>query len=84
MVLTTELNVQHPYTHLTSILDKLGLAQSLLVNLTLSLVSKGGYEPEMEAEAKDFEDEAGGILTTVLLQVYHYQLFGNEFLIEMA
>ncbi|CAH1449712.1 unnamed protein product [Lactuca virosa] len=45
MVLTTlnfELNVQHPYTHLTSILDKLGLAQSLLVNLALSLVSEGG------------------------------------------
>ncbi|PWA89833.1 Cyclin C/H/T/L [Artemisia annua] len=44
MVLTTlnfELNVQHPYAHLTSILDKLGLAQSLLVNLALSLVSEG-------------------------------------------
>ncbi|KAJ9550520.1 hypothetical protein OSB04_014565 [Centaurea solstitialis] len=44
MVLTTlnfELNVQHPYGHLTSILDKLGLAQSLLVNLALSLVSEG-------------------------------------------
>ncbi|CAI9262374.1 unnamed protein product [Lactuca saligna] len=25
-----------------------------------------GYEPEMEAEAKDSEDEAGGILTTVV------------------
>nr|KAJ0217092.1 hypothetical protein LSAT_V11C300137900 [Lactuca sativa] len=31
--LNFELNVQHPYTHLTSILDKLGLARSLLVNL---------------------------------------------------
>ncbi|KAI3754873.1 hypothetical protein L1987_54665 [Smallanthus sonchifolius] len=43
MVLTTlnfELNVQHPYAHLTSILGKLGLAQSLLVNLALSLVSE--------------------------------------------
>ncbi|KAK1425511.1 hypothetical protein QVD17_20863 [Tagetes erecta] len=44
LVLTTlnfELNVQHPYAHLTSILDKLGLAQSLLVNHALSLVSEG-------------------------------------------
>ncbi|KAJ0525089.1 putative cyclin [Helianthus annuus] len=43
-VLTTlnfELTVQHPYGHLTSMLDKLGLAQSLLVNLALSLVSEG-------------------------------------------
>ncbi|MFS7967547.1 putative cyclin [Helianthus anomalus] len=43
-VLTTlnfELTVQHPYAHLTSMLDKLGLAQSLLVNLALSLVSEG-------------------------------------------
>ncbi|GKD62169.1 hypothetical protein Tco_1299678 [Tanacetum coccineum] len=41
IVLTTlnfELTVQHPYAHLTSILDKLGLAQSLLVNLALSLL----------------------------------------------
>nr|GEW00734.1 cyclin-T1-4-like isoform X1 [Tanacetum cinerariifolium] len=46
IVLTTlnfELNVQHPYAHLTSILDKLGLAQSLLVNLALSLVSEGAH-----------------------------------------
>ncbi|XP_076955007.1 cyclin-T1-3-like isoform X2 [Bidens hawaiensis] len=45
MVLTTlnfELNVEHPYAHLTSMLDKSGLAQSLLVNLALSLVSEGG------------------------------------------
>ncbi|KAL4564613.1 hypothetical protein LXL04_028679 [Taraxacum kok-saghyz] len=47
MVLTTlnfELNVQHPYAHLTPILHKLGLphAQSLLVNLALGLVSEGG------------------------------------------
>ncbi|XP_076954214.1 cyclin-T1-3-like [Bidens hawaiensis] len=45
MVLTTlnfELNVENPYAHLTSVLDKLGLAQSLLVNLALSLVSEGG------------------------------------------
>ncbi|KAL8222919.1 hypothetical protein R6Q57_020318 [Mikania cordata] len=44
LVLTTlnfELNVQHPYAHLTSILDKLGLAESLLVNLALSFVSEG-------------------------------------------
>nr|XP_043627410.1 cyclin-T1-4-like isoform X2 [Erigeron canadensis] len=47
LVLTTlnfELNVQHPYAHLSSILDKLGLAQSLLVNLALSLVSEGAIE----------------------------------------
>ncbi|KAM7485561.1 hypothetical protein LguiA_001570 [Lonicera macranthoides] len=44
MILTTlnfELNVQHPYAPLTSILDKLGLSQSILVHLALSLISEG-------------------------------------------
>lgn len=44
LILTTlnfELNVQHPYAPLTSILEKLGLAQSFLVHLALSLVSEG-------------------------------------------
>ncbi|XP_043691483.1 cyclin-T1-4-like [Telopea speciosissima] len=44
MILTTldfELNVQHPYVPLTSVLDKLGLSQSVLVNLALNLVSEG-------------------------------------------
>ncbi|KAA3467944.1 cyclin-T1-4-like [Gossypium australe] len=40
MILTTlnfELNVQHPYAPLTSILNKLGLSQTALVNLALNL-----------------------------------------------
>lgn len=44
MILATlnfELNVQHPYAPLTSILDKLGLSQSILVHLALSLISEG-------------------------------------------
>ncbi|KAM5569339.1 cyclin-T1-4-like [Rosa sericea] len=44
MILATlnfELNVQHPYAPLTSILNKLGLSQTVLVNLALSLVSEG-------------------------------------------
>ncbi|TYI41524.1 hypothetical protein ES332_A01G032800v1 [Gossypium tomentosum] len=44
MILTTlnfELNVQHPYAPLTSILNKLGLSQTALVNLALNLVSEG-------------------------------------------
>ncbi|XP_022762048.1 cyclin-T1-3-like isoform X2 [Durio zibethinus] len=44
MILTTlnfELNVQHPYAPLTSILNKLGLSQTVLVNLALNLVSEG-------------------------------------------
>ncbi|KAL9410561.1 hypothetical protein AB3S75_044351 [Citrus x aurantiifolia] len=44
MILTTlnfELNVQHPYDPLTSILNKLGLSQTVLVNLALNLVSEG-------------------------------------------
>lgn len=44
MILTTlnfELSVQHPYAPLTSILYKLGLSQTVLVNLALSLVSEG-------------------------------------------
>ncbi|CAK7327013.1 unnamed protein product [Dovyalis caffra] len=46
MILTTlnfELNVQHPYGPLTSILSKLGLSQTVLVNLALNLVSEGVY-----------------------------------------
>ncbi|KAK8622439.1 hypothetical protein V6N13_117355 [Hibiscus sabdariffa] len=44
MILTTlnfELNVQHPYDPLTSVLNKLGLSQTVLVNLALNLVSEG-------------------------------------------
>ncbi|KAJ8543252.1 hypothetical protein K7X08_005775 [Anisodus acutangulus] len=44
MILTTlnfELNVQHPYEHLTSTLEKLGLSETVLVNLALHLVSEG-------------------------------------------
>ncbi|XWS13610.1 hypothetical protein CRYUN_Cryun36dG0052600 [Craigia yunnanensis] len=44
MILTTlnfELSVQHPYVPLTSILNKLGLSQTVLVNLALNLVSEG-------------------------------------------
>ncbi|XP_050372513.1 cyclin-T1-4-like isoform X1 [Argentina anserina] len=44
MILATlnfELNVQHPYDPLTSILNKFGLSQTVLVNLALSLVSEG-------------------------------------------
>ncbi|KAG5560132.1 hypothetical protein RHGRI_003429 [Rhododendron griersonianum] len=44
LILTTldfELNVQHPYVPLTSILDKLGLSKSVLVNLALHLISEG-------------------------------------------
>ncbi|XP_024029017.1 cyclin-T1-5 isoform X2 [Morus notabilis] len=44
MILTTlnfELNVQHPYGSLTSVLNKLGLSQTVLVNLALNLVSEG-------------------------------------------
>ncbi|KAJ7980068.1 Cyclin T1 [Quillaja saponaria] len=44
MILTTlnfELNVQHPYASLTSILNKLGLSETVLVNLALNLVSEG-------------------------------------------
>ncbi|KAJ6771560.1 CYCLIN-T1-4-LIKE ISOFORM X1 [Salix koriyanagi] len=44
MILTTlnfELNVQHPYGPLASVLNKLGLSQTVLVNLALNLVSEG-------------------------------------------
>lgn len=39
--LNFELNVQHPYAPLTSVLEKLGLSQTVLVNLALNLVSEG-------------------------------------------
>ncbi|XP_058077654.1 cyclin-T1-3-like isoform X2 [Magnolia sinica] len=46
MILTTlnfELNVQHPYIPLTSVLSKLGLSQSALVNLAWNLVNEGVF-----------------------------------------
>ncbi|XP_054821813.1 cyclin-T1-4-like isoform X2 [Prosopis cineraria] len=46
LILTTlnfELNVQHPYAPLTSILTKLGLSQTVLVNLALQLISEGVF-----------------------------------------
>lgn len=56
MILTTlnfELEVQHPYVPLTSIFNKLGLSQSLLVNLALNLVSEGIY-PGLECTCMIF------------------------------
>lgn len=44
LILTTlnfELTVQHPYDPLTSILNKLGLSQTLMVDLALNLVNEG-------------------------------------------
>ncbi|KAF9618835.1 hypothetical protein IFM89_002703 [Coptis chinensis] len=49
MILTTlnfELNVQHPYDPLTSVLSKLGLSQTVLVNLALCLVSEGSSQTQ--------------------------------------
>eukprot|EP00257_Ricinus_communis_P015543 XP_015573484.1 homeobox protein 2 isoform X3 [Ricinus communis] len=46
MILTTlnfELNVQHPYAPLTSVLNKIGFSQTVLVNLALNLISEGVY-----------------------------------------
>ncbi|PNY07458.1 cyclin t1 [Trifolium pratense] len=42
LILTTlnfELGVQHPYAHLTSVINKLGLSKTVLVNMALNLVS---------------------------------------------
>ncbi|GMH08418.1 hypothetical protein Nepgr_010258 [Nepenthes gracilis] len=44
LILTTldfELDVQHPYDPLTTILNKLGLSETIFVNLALNLVSEG-------------------------------------------
>lgn len=44
MILTTldfELNVQHPYTHLMSVLNKLGFTQSILASMAWNVVSQG-------------------------------------------
>ncbi|KAK3417603.1 hypothetical protein EUGRSUZ_H03550 [Eucalyptus grandis] len=46
LILTTlnfELNVQHPYTPLTSTLNKLGLSQGVLLDVALNLISEGVY-----------------------------------------
>lgn len=44
LMLTTlnfELSVEHPYDTLTSILNKLGVSETHLMNLALNLVSQG-------------------------------------------
>ena len=41
MTLNFELSVQHPYTSLTSTLEKLGFSQTFLVHLALNLISEG-------------------------------------------
>ncbi|KAK3021592.1 hypothetical protein RJ639_046299 [Escallonia herrerae] len=63
IILTTlnfELTVQHPYAPLTSILDKLGLSQSVLVNLALSLVSEG-LRSSLWLQFKPHEIAAGAV-----------------------
>lgn len=44
IILTTldfELNVQHPYTHLMSVLNKLGFTQSVLASMAWNVISQG-------------------------------------------
>lgn len=44
MILTTldfELDVHHPYVPLTSVLNKLGLSQTALLNLAWNVISEG-------------------------------------------
>ncbi|XP_042054900.1 cyclin-T1-5-like isoform X2 [Salvia splendens] len=56
LVLTTlnfELNVQHPYESLTSTLQKLGFAQSVLLNMALNFVSEGLWQQRLELELID-------------------------------
>ncbi|XP_059632531.1 cyclin-T1-4-like isoform X2 [Cornus florida] len=84
MILTTlnfELNVQHPYVPLTSILNKLGYSQSLLVNLALNLVSEG-LRSSLWLQFKPHEIAGGAaFLAAKLLKIdlTSYQRIWQEF-----
>ncbi|KAJ4955182.1 hypothetical protein NE237_011965 [Protea cynaroides] len=84
MILTTldfELNVQHPYVPLTSVLNKLGLSQSVLVNLALNLVSEG-LRSSLWLQFKPYQIAAGAAYLAAKflnLDLASYQNIWQEF-----
>ncbi|KAF3677933.1 putative membrane-associated kinase regulator 1-like [Capsicum annuum] len=91
MILTTlnfELNVQHPYESLTSTLEKLGLSETVLVNLALHLVSEGVYrrislltclgtgEYSYQSHAESSFSSSAGVLCTCALHRHAYSRTG--------
>ncbi|KAG6759381.1 hypothetical protein POTOM_035857 [Populus tomentosa] len=69
MILTTlnfELNVQHPYGPLTSVLNKLGLSQTVLVNLALNLVSEGAPDLSHAMPGVAISGQSFGTLSAIL------------------
>lgn len=84
MILTTldfELTVEHPYVPLTSVLNKLGLSQTVLVNLALHLVSEG-LRSSLWLQFKPHHIAAGAayLAAKILnLDVASYQYIWQEF-----
>ncbi|KAK3027234.1 hypothetical protein RJ639_041652 [Escallonia herrerae] len=89
IILTTlnfELTVQHPYAPLTSILDKLGLSQSVLVNLALSLVSEG-LRSSLWLQFKPHEIAAGAVYLaskSLNMDLSLYQSIWQEFQVPLS
>ncbi|XP_041011128.1 cyclin-T1-5-like isoform X1 [Juglans microcarpa x Juglans regia] len=79
--LNFELNVQHPYAPLTSVLDKLGLSQTVLVNLALNLVSEG-LRSSLWLQFKSHHIAAGAVFLAAKflnLDLTSYQNIWQEF-----
>ncbi|XP_021717304.1 uncharacterized protein LOC110685146 isoform X1 [Chenopodium quinoa] len=73
LILTTlnfELSVQHPFDTLTSILNKLGVSQTHLMNLALNLVSEGCCWPDFKS-------------LNVLVQLSFYMFHHGELRVDM-
>uniref|UniRef100_A0A7N0V9D8 Cyclin-like domain-containing protein n=1 Tax=Kalanchoe fedtschenkoi TaxID=63787 RepID=A0A7N0V9D8_KALFE len=92
LILTTlnfELNVKHPYAPLTSVLGKLGLAQSDMVKLALNLVNEGfvGAKTFLEMAKFGFVLMSSFFLTQAsdiqmmlfgLINLVHYKVAGTS------
>ncbi|KAJ6794805.1 uncharacterized protein M6B38_227855 [Iris pallida] len=84
MILTTldfELEVQHPYVPLTSVLNKLGLSQTVLFNLAWNLISEG-LRSSLWLQFKPHHIAAGAAFVAARFlnfDLSHYQSIWHEF-----
>ncbi|XP_073114198.1 cyclin-T1-3 isoform X2 [Elaeis guineensis] len=84
MILTTldfELDVQHPYAPLSSVLDKLGLSQTVLLDVAWNLVSEG-LRSSLWLQFKPHHIAAGAALLAAKFLNYDlafHQSFWHEF-----
>ncbi|XP_031504308.1 cyclin-T1-4-like isoform X1 [Nymphaea colorata] len=78
IILTTldfELGVQHPYVPLTSVLNKLGIRQSVLVNLAWSLINEG-LRSSLWLQFKPHHIAAGAVF--LASKILNMDLFSNR------